>query len=81
MMELFGRSLVRSWSHEAAKWPATAKRKWLAGTVIFGLGVVLMLVHGYVHSPLGTLTGRGALVLMLLGLGFQIWGLKSRAAS
>jgi len=62
---------------QAPKWTPAAKGKWLAGTVIFVLGVLLQVVQDYVHSPLGMRARTGGLALMALGVGLLFWRAKS----
>jgi hypothetical protein len=45
MNELFGKSLVRSWSEEVGKPPTVAKRKLWAGAIVFGVGALLQIVR------------------------------------
>lgn len=75
MVELFGKSLIRSWSVQAAKWPRAAREKWLAGTVIFAAGVLLQTVDNVSRSPLLTHSRNLVGALMLLGLAIQVWAL------
>lgn len=71
MVELLGKSLTRSW--------ADGRRQFLAGTMIFGVGVLLELARYFVHSPLFMRHTRNLVgVLMSLGLLVQIWGLVAR---
>ncbi len=50
MEELFGKSLIRSWSEQASKWTPGARRKFLVGTILYGLGVLLQLTQNLVRS-------------------------------
>lgn len=56
------------------KWSATAKRKWLAGTLIFGLGVLSHVVHDYVRSFLGSYTATVEFTLLFVGVMILSWG-------
>jgi len=44
MNELFGKSLVRSWSDEGGA-PTVAKRKLSAGAIVFGVWALLQIVR------------------------------------
>ena len=74
MLELSGRSPAKAWAELAARWTNTARRKVLAGTIIFGLGVLLQPVRGYGDSLLGVHTKAAELVLMEFGILVQFWG-------
>lgn len=74
MDELFGKSLARSWSEQAFKWAPGARRKFLAGTILYGIGVLLQSAHNLVRLPL-VRAGEVVGVLISAGLAIQIWGL------
>jgi hypothetical protein len=61
-----------------AKLPAAAKPKWLAGIIIYSLGVVLELIGDYGRSPIAPHTYAVGLALMLAGVVFLRWGLWPR---
>lgn len=73
MDELFGKSLARSWSEQAFKWAPGARRKFLAGTILYGIGVLLQSAHNLVRFPLVR-----AGILISAGLAVQIWGIVAR---
>jgi len=51
-------------------------RVWFGmGAFLFGLALLVQLAHDYAHSPLFAHSRIAVLVLMVLGLGFQGWGL------
>lgn len=77
MDELFGKSLARSWSEQAFKWPPSARRKFLAGTILYGIGVVLQSAHNLVRFPL-VRASEVAGILISAGLAVQIWGIVAR---
>ena len=56
------------------KWLAGSKRKRLVGTVLFGLGVLLEVIQGYIRFPLGLRAKTVELLLMSFGVIFLSWG-------
>ena len=70
MEELFGTSLVRSWSEQASKWTPGARRKYLAGAILYGLGVLLLSAHNLVRSPLFVRAREAVGILTLVGWPF-----------
>ena len=74
MVELFGRSLARSWSEQAFKWAPGARRKVLAGTILYGIGVLLESPQNVVRFPRFFHAREVVGILMLAGLAVQICG-------
>jgi hypothetical protein len=77
MVELFGKSLARSWSEQAFQWAPGARRKFLAGTMLYGIGVLLQSAHNLVRFPLVRLSEVVGF-LISAGLAVQIWGIVAR---
>ena len=75
MDELFGKSLIRNWSEQAAKWTPGARQKFLTGTLLFVLGVLLQSAQNLAVSPPFAYARGAASLLMSVGLAVQIWGL------
>jgi hypothetical protein len=77
MDELFGKCLARSWSEQALQWAPGARRKFLAGTVLYGIGVLLQSTHNLVRFPL-VRASEVVGILISAGLAVQIWGIVAR---
>ena len=77
MDELFGKSLARSWSEQAFQWAPGARRKFLAGTILYGIGALLESAHNLVRFPL-VRAGEVVGILIAAGLAVQIWGIVAR---
>ena len=75
MVELFGRSLARSWSEQGFRCAPGARRKVLAGTMLYGIGVLLESPQSVVRFPRFFHTGEVVGILMLAGLAAQICGI------
>jgi hypothetical protein len=77
MDELFGKSLARSWSEQALQWAPGARRKFLAGTILYSMGALLQSAHNLGRFPL-VRAGEVAGILISAGLAVQIWGIVAR---
>ena len=53
----------------------------LAGTILYGLGVLLQSAHNVIRSPLFVRASEVVGILMLVGLAVQTWGMVARFRS